>query len=177
MKNGNHPEQSPQLKIATLRLLVGFLGESRQGNWWDCAFISPTGRKFLHTVFPRTALQASIRSTGQAARIVHDSKIGRVGMFHLFRLPVDKEESLEGLVDEVSRLDISAWTASKDAALEELGKIASVKVSAPQGPVRIGVETEMLSPNAVTRLAAHYHSAFSGGFQCFPYFGAEAHAR
>jgi hypothetical protein len=75
---------APIVKLIKLRLLVGFLGERRQANWWDCSFLDPTGRRFLETTFPRTAFCAAVRSTTEAARLLHDSRIGRVGVFYLF---------------------------------------------------------------------------------------------
>jgi hypothetical protein len=94
------------LQIIKLRLLVGFLGEKRQFNWWDSGFLAPTGLRFLQTIFPRTAVEAALRSTSQAARALHDSRIGRVGVFHLFRLPVEKELMVEPLVKELANLDV-----------------------------------------------------------------------
>src|SRR5438067_6872386 len=81
----------PIQQLISLRLFVGFLGETRQGGWWDCGFLDATGTRFLQTTFPRTFPYAALRSTAEAARLVHDSRIGRVGVFHLFRLPVDIE--------------------------------------------------------------------------------------
>lgn len=158
------------LQILKLRLLVGFLGEKRQANWWDCAFLSPTGHRFLQTTFPRTAVEAALRSTCHAARALHDSRMGRVGLFHLLRLPVEKEDIIESLVPEVRGFDSSKWLASTEAALAELGSLAKTKLTAPAGPVQVGVPKTIFTPTAISEMAVHYHSAFAGGFQCFPYF-------
>src|SRR5438309_500108 len=92
----------PVDNIIRLRLLVGFLGEKRHAGWWDSGFLDPTGGRFLSATFPRTFLVAGIRSATEAARLVHDSQIGRVGVFHLFRLPVDIEDRLEVHLTEVA---------------------------------------------------------------------------
>lgn len=158
------------LQIIKLRLLVGYLGENRQANWWDCGFLDATGRRFLEITFPRTAVQAALRSTSQAARLVHDARIGRVGMFHLFRLPVEKEDRVEAAIAEAGNLDVQVLTASREAALDELASMSDRRVSAPTGPVQVGVERNILTPAAISEMAAHYYSGFSDGFQCFPYF-------
>ena len=169
------PTNTQPLQILKLRLLVAFLGEKRQANWWDCGFLAPTGQRFLQETFPRTALEAALRSTSQAARSLHDTRIGRVGVFHLFRLPLDKEDILESLVTEVRHFDVPKLTASKETALAELASLAKTKLAAPTGPVQVGVPKAAFTPTAISEMAAHYHSAFAGGFQCFPYFAGDQH--
>ena len=166
---------SPALNLIKLRLLVGFLGEKRQANWWDCGFLDATGRRFLETTFPRTFFCAEIRSNTEAARVLHDARIGRVGVFHLFRLPVDHEDALEAHIADWPSKDALSWISSRDTALEELQRMDESHVSAPQGPVQVGVEKKILAPSSISDLAAHYRSAFAGNFQCFPYFAGESH--
>ena len=160
----------PIYQIIRLRLLVGFLGEKQVSNWWDCGFLDSTGLRFLKTTFPRSFLLAGIRSTTEAARLVHDSQIGRVGIFHLFRLPVDMEDRVEVHMSEAA----GSWTkpapSNRDDAFVELGEFAESRITAPSGPVQVGVPRKILTAAAASELAAHYHSAISGGFQCFPYF-------
>jgi hypothetical protein len=163
--------QKPSLKLVKLRLLVGFLGEKRQANWWDCGFLDATGRRFLETTFPRTAFFAALHSTVEAARLLHDSRIGRVGVFHLFRLPVDNEDALEAQNSDVRSEDALSWISSRETAIEELGRMDEAHVSAPEGPVQVGFADKIFAPGLISELAAHYHSAFRGNFQCFPYFG------
>jgi hypothetical protein len=59
----------------------------------------------------------------------------------------------------------------------ELQRMDESHVSAPQGPVQVGVEKKILAPGSISDLAAHYHSAFAGNFQCFPYLAAESDGR
>jgi hypothetical protein len=160
-----------------LRLLVGFLGERRQANWWDCSFLDPTGRRFLETTFPRTALQAALRSTSEAARLVHDARIGRIGVFHLFRFPIDKEDRVEAHTTELTGSGAIGYLDSREAALAELARLAESRITPLQGPVQVGLEKKILTPSSVSDLAAHYLSAFSAGTQCFPYFTADTNAR
>jgi hypothetical protein len=168
---------TPINNIIRLRLLVGFLGEKRQASWWDSGFLDSTGSRFLSTTFPRTFLVAGVRSTSEAARIVHDSQIGRVGVFHLFRLPVDIEDRLEVHLSEVANSWAKPALSNRDDALIELRQFAESRISAPEGPVQIGVPGKILTAASVSELAAHYESAFSGGFQCFPYFAPTANGR
>lgn len=161
----------------TLRLLVGYLGQRKLGGWWDCDFLDFTGIRFLETTFPRTAHKAAIRSTTEAAARIHDQALGRIGSFHLFRLPVAIEDGLEAAVDRVQWPDTSPFVQSRDTAMAELRKLADAVVKAPTGPVQVGVEDRILTPTSVRELAAHYHSAFQDGIRCFPYFSARANGR
>ena len=159
----------PIQQLISLRLFVGFLGEKRQGGWWDCGFLDATGTRFLQTTFPRTFPYAALRSTAEAARLVHDSRIGRVGVFHLFRLPVDIEDQLEACIAETN-YDSLEIGLSRESALEELRRLSKSSLAAPEGPVQIGVPEKILTPMSVSELAAHYLSAFTKSSQCFPYF-------
>lgn len=165
------------LDLNVLRVLVGFLGLRKQHGWWDCDFFDATGLRFLETIFPRTARQAALRSTTEAASRVHDQALGKIGSYHLFRLPVAIEESLESAIDAIAWEKLTKSIQSRDSALAELNRIANALVKAPQGPVQVGVENRILTTTAVQELAAHYHSAFQGGIRCFPYFSAQAHGR
>jgi hypothetical protein len=165
-----NPVVRPIQQFIRLRLLVSFLGEKRQASWWDCGFLDATGTRFLETIFPRTFRYAAVRSTTEAARLVHDSKIGRVGIFHLFRLPVDIEDQLEACVPESVCDATHRMELTTDSALEELGRYAKSSLEAPHGPVQIGTPEKILTATSVSDLAAHYHSAFKKASQCFPYF-------
>lgn len=81
-------------KLLELRILVGYLGEKDQFNWWDTLFLDQTGRRFLQVNFPRSVFAAGVHSVVEAAKQLHDQRIGRGRVFHLFRLPAFSEESL-----------------------------------------------------------------------------------
>jgi hypothetical protein len=163
--------------FAQLRLVVGYLGERKQSGWWDCDLLDATGLRFLETVFPRTARAAALRSTAEAACIVHDKALGRVGNYHLFRLPPALEDRLEHCIDEVYWSESGKQVESRETAMEALIRLADAVVKAPSGPVQVGVERKILTTTAIRELAAHYHSAFQDGIRCFPYFAPEKHAR
>ena len=159
-------------QFVSLRLVVGFLGEKKQQGWWDCSFLNSVGVRFLSETFPRTARAAAIRSTTEAARLSHDAAIGKLGTFHLFRLPTELEDRIEAELDALDLSGQQLSISSMEEALDQLKKFVKDPLSAPKGPVQVGVEKKILTANSVVELAAHYHSAFSGRFVCFPYFAA-----
>jgi hypothetical protein len=171
----NEPARSAQIteQILLLRLLVGYLGQRKQYGWWDCDFLDSTGLRFLETTFPRTAWAAALRSTSEAACIVHDQALGRIGSYHLFRFPPVLEDQIEHSCDKLNWAEVSGHIGSRDMAMEALKSLASNFIKAPPGPVQVGVEKRILTNNAIRELAAHYHSAFQDGIRCFPYFAPE----
>ncbi|HNW36231.1 MAG TPA: BrxE family protein [Candidatus Ozemobacteraceae bacterium] len=158
--------------LLNLRAAVGFLGEQHQAGWWDTTFLSATGRQFLAVTFPRTPIAAGITSVTEAARRLHDERIGKAGVFHLFRLPLPIEEQMHRLLlDEVAP-QTADIIASRETALERLKKLGPGGLRAPDGPVQIGTVRTVLTGFAVEELARHYHDAFHRGTQTFPYFAA-----
>lgn len=152
--------------LLTLRYLVGFLGGKKVHGWWDCFFLDELGIRFLATTFPRSAQQAALNATVDAAQRLHDESIGRIGTFHLFRLPAEVEERMETL-EQLPVKDLN-----RDAAMQQLAQLADASIIAPEGPVQVGVEERIVTENSIRELAAHYLSAFKQGIHCYPYFGA-----
>jgi hypothetical protein len=153
-------------KLSRLTWLVAFLGSKSNANWWDCSLMDGTGLEFLKNVFPRSAAEAAFRATTEAAQRAHDLALGRMGCYHLFRFPLPVEEQLSKF--PLTHLGL----ISQRGALTELAGLADASINAPEGPVQVGVARRILTPNAVNELAAHYHSAFSRGIRCYPYFSA-----
>ena len=160
-------------QLAVLRLAVGYLGQRKQSGWWDCDFLDVTGIRFLEATFPRTAWAAALRSTTEAACIVHDQALGRVGNSHLFRLPPALEDQLEHALERMDWIEACKQIESRDIAMDVLKRIADAAIKAPIGPVQVGVVHRILTSTSVQELAAHYHSAFQDGIRCFPYFATE----
>lgn len=163
-------------QLIQLRLIVGYLGQGKQFGWWDCNFLDATGLRFLETTFPRTARAAGLRSTTEAACTLHDKALGRVGNFHLFRLPPALEDRLEHDLGRIEWDEAFKHVATPDDAISTLRQLADAVINAPSGPVQVGVEHRILTTTAIRELAAHYQSAFQGGIRCFPYFAPEHHA-
>lgn len=155
-------------EIQLLRYLIGLLGSAGSSGWWSCSFLQDTGLRFLGNVFPRTAHEAALSSTIEAAQKVHDEALGKLGCYHLFRLPLELEDRLAS-----SRVEESIFVDSPDNAMEVLRGMSDNSVRAPEGPVQIGVEKRILTSDSVQELAAHYRAAFDDGIRCFPYFSAQ----
>ena len=157
-------------QITLLRFLVAFLGEKKQAAWWDCSFLNSTGIRFLENPFPRTALSAAFFSAAEAARAVHDSKIGRVGVYHLFRFPAEQEDALQAASGKCVGADWQNEFCDRDLALAELKQIAQKEVTAASGPIQVGTTANLFKPSSLAGVAAHYHAAFVNGTPAYPYF-------
>ena len=153
-----------------LRFIVGFLGEKEQCGWWDTAFLGSTGLRFSEINFPRSAVAAAGTSVVEAARRLHDSRIGKGGVFHLFRLPPAIEESVHRGLMQVDAEQVKQTITSRDTALAALREFAGETVDAPEGPVQVGSVKGILTAKAVEEVAKHYLDAFENDKMTFPYF-------
>ena len=160
-----------------LRLAVGYLGQRKQSSWWDCDLLDQTGIRFLQTTFPRTAIAAGYRATTEAACRTHDQSLGRMGRYHLFRLPPEIEDQVELCAGRMNWETLLLQIGTPDSALAGLNELAEARITAPEGPVQIGVVRKLLTPVSIQEIAAHYHSAFISGIRCFPYFAPENDGR
>jgi uncharacterized RmlC-like cupin family protein len=164
-------DASTLAQIARLRLLVGFLGERSQFNWWPSAFFTPSSSAFLVPIFTKTAFMAQYHGVKEAASRVHDEHIGVGKVYHLFRLPEHVEQTLvthlrdQTFVDSVRpHLEVQAQ------ALEGLAALATSQNTSQEGPVLIGAVDELLGGKTLGLLAHHYRSAFAGNTQVYPYY-------
>jgi hypothetical protein len=171
MANLMHPVAQRRIEqYATLRILVGFLGEKDQFNWWDCSFLNATGRKFVAIDYPRSSLAAAANAATEAARRVHDSRIGKGRVFHLFRLPHAMEQKLHRHLLEMDAGQATGWLASKDAALQQLEQMATKPASTAAGPVQVGTSAALAAPATPGLLAGLYLDAFRSNSRRMPYF-------
>jgi hypothetical protein len=159
--------------LAILRLSVAFLGECEQFGWWPTSFLSPTGRRYLQFNFPRTHLSAGINSVSQAAKDLHDRRIGRVGVFHLFRLPHSIEQDLHLLLTTDFKDELGHVIEERDRAMKALAELAEGEKIHSEGPTRISGVDQIVHRPSVRKLAACYLWAFESGKQTFPYFTSE----
>ena len=159
-------------QYATLRLLVGFLGEKDQFGWWDSSFLGVTGRKFLSIVYPKSNLAAAVNAATQAACRLHDDRIGKGRVFHLFRLPHVIEQKVHRYLLDMDAGQASGWLASKEAALQELQQMATKTGSTAAGPVQVGTPTALAAPATPGLLAGLYLDAFRSNSRRMPYFTA-----
>lgn len=152
--------------VSRLRVLVGYLGERQQSNWWPSSFLDRTSEAFLAPVFGHAVANARVVGVTEAARRVHDDAIGVGRAFHLFRLPETLEQELHRTVVESK----DAAVASAEAALEELKALSSGEAAANPGPIRVGPLDMLADARWVPAVASHYHAAFTAGVPSFPYF-------
>jgi len=163
MKNNAHHT------ILKIRLVVGYLGERAQCDWWPTKFYEASSKPFLEPVFSKTSQLTQYHSVLEAARRLHDEHLS-VGCYHLFRLPEEVEQDLHNLVqlnnpETLAGLDMS----SKDAAMISLGKLADGVSSKSVGPTAVGSIDELDSTKTAKAIAAAYLSAFTQNAKTYPY--------
>ena len=168
---GPSPTQTRVEQLLLLRAVVSFLGEKDQFGWWDTSFLGSVGQKYLSITYPRSALAAGLQATGEAARRLHDERIGKGRVFHLFRLPQALEQKIhhQRLTEGGALLPS---LASRDAALKVLQGLAREPESQPDGPLRLGDAKALSGASVIGKLAGIYLGAFHGSKQTMPYFTA-----
>jgi hypothetical protein len=155
--------------ICEVRLLVGFLGEKQQFNWWESAFLSPVSKSFLTPVFPKTTLRSQYNGVCQASSLVHDSFIGTGFHYHLYRLP-DSIERMACMAADNSMDAITAVHLSSVAtAMARLEQFCVVPTPRCEGPIVVGDYNDRKLDSLLRKMASHYCQAFTGGYKCYPY--------
>lgn len=158
-------------RMATLRAVIGYLGEREQHGWWQCGFFGRGSGAFLSPVFPRTQILAQVTGVTQAAVLVHDERIGVGQVYHLFRLPEEIEQGIHRILYEPDVGErIAARVADVKAALSYLRASAGSSTAQDVGPVRVGEVASLYEPDSWTSVAMHYLRAFEGDLQVYPYF-------
>lgn len=155
--------------IAELKLLVGYLGEKSQHNWWESNFLGTSSGAFLMHTFPRTTLLSQYHGVNEAALLVHDEFVGVGKNYHLFRLPVSIERNVASAIQELSEnAGFINNLKSKEAAQQRLAELAT-KAEAQDGPVNIGAFDDTKLEHLMHTSAGLYLSAFQHGKKCFPF--------
>jgi hypothetical protein len=158
--------------------LVLALGESTRPAWWKTNFMNETGLRFLERLYPRSSFRAAVHAAGKAACEIHDRAVGRVGVYHLFRLPESLEMdvySIQSSTDEDFTGNLRSRLGQQDKLLEMLTPLCDGEEfkNNAAGPRRIGTDSDATTVEALGRAAAVYHQAFKLGKPTFPYFAAE----
>jgi hypothetical protein len=156
-------------QIADLRILVGFLGEKNQQNWWASSFLTPSAKTYLTPIFPRTLLQAQHRGVTAAATLVHDDVIGVGATYHLFRLPESIELELDRLFQATPADQYLAVIHDAHNALEQLQALAGAAQASQEGPMLVGDYRADDLANLVQQVAAGYLTAFQNNVRCYPF--------
>jgi hypothetical protein len=161
-------------QLANLRLLVGYLGEQHQYNWWPSAFFTSSSRAFLVPMFSKTAFLAQYHGVKAAASRMHDDHIGLGKVYHLFRLPERLEQALFQRLQDHAFMDaLRAPLHDKDQALERLATCADSHPASAEGPVLVGDIAELGHGKTFGRLAQYYWSAFAQNTHVYPYYGEQ----
>jgi hypothetical protein len=161
--------------VAEIRLLVGFLGEKSQQNWWSSNFIGATSGAFLAPIFSRTTMLASYYGVCESAMLVHDGRIGVGANFHLYRLPDSVERAAANEVaSSTGKALIDSVLSSSEAALIRLSELSLKNTDKVEGPFFVGSYSDESFKDLLQQSASHYLNAFKGDYKCFPYMrGAE----
>jgi len=158
--------------LTLMRFSVTVLGQRAHGGWWDCQFLDEAGLESLDYNFPKAPLAAGFTATCLAAKALHDERIGRTGVIHLFRL----EPELEMLVQRATARDagqmLRELPMDRDASMAALTRLAGDEIDTPEGPVQIGLLPDLASPRGIAEMAKHYQAGFRLGLRVFPYFAA-----
>ncbi|MDI9846721.1 BrxE family protein [Rhodoblastus sp. 17X3] len=167
-ENSADRNASALLGMVSLRLAVGLLGERDNAGWWTSGFLSPTSTAFLVPVFGGNVLQARYQGVLEAAKRVHDERIGVGHVFHLFRLPESMEQRLFEAVQSGGS-DLAKTISSSDSAKATLESFANKATAARPGPALMASSETFDSTAWVSEAASLYSAAFGAGLQCFPY--------
>jgi hypothetical protein len=157
--------------LLRLRLLVSYLGEQAQYNWWSSTFMGATGASVLAYPFPRTAHLAQYHGVVQAARKTHDDLIGVGKVLHLFRVPEEVEQDLHAMVLQRGPSGL-AVASGRDEAFAQLLEMGDQRVSSQVGPVLVGEPGQLLAQDAIRKVAGIYAASFASGQRAYPYFKA-----
>jgi hypothetical protein len=153
-----------------LRLIVGYLGERENFNWWSTEFFSGSSRQFLEPAFPKTYPLAQYHGVSEAARRLHDDHIGKGQVLHLFRLPEELEHNLHNLMlQELPADDLLEVLKDKTTALQSLAELAASSVTKAEGPVSVGKRIDANQRTTIQKIAQIYLGAFKAGVRSYPY--------
>lgn len=169
--NSIYMETIATCKLATLRAVVGFLGEKEQAGWWPSTFFGRASKAFIAPIFGRTEMLAQCTAVTQGAARVHDERIGVGHVSHLFRLPEHLEQRIHTALQDPEVIGtIGEAIATKDAALEFLGGHVGRGSGTGIGPIWVGSLADLRSADGWSVVAAHYLRGVEAGVEVFPYF-------
>ncbi|MEI7910005.1 MAG: BrxE family protein [Verrucomicrobiota bacterium] len=158
--------------LIQLRLAVAVLGQRDHAAWWDCQFLDAAGLESLDYNFPKAPLAAGFTATCLAAKRLHDERIGRTGVTHLFRLEPDLEMLVQRSATKQAGKMLAGLSLDREASLSELARLAGEEIDSPEGPVQIGILEDASTQRGITALARHYHAGFRLGLRIYPYFAS-----
>ncbi len=159
--------------IIEARFLVAKLGEIASPPWWRSEATSIVGRRMLERLYPRTFLTASLETASRAASIEHDLHLGKIGAYHLFRLPTVYETAIHDQLQMPATKNLLQTIAALDKSeqiLIALSALAGIEnLSMARGPLRCGIIDELRNNRPIQRMCVAYLSAFRGSWNVYPY--------
>lgn len=155
--------------IAELRILIGYLGEKSQANWWSSDFFSATATAFLAPIFNRSLFLAQYQGVTAAAAKIHDNTIGIGRIYHLFRLPISLEQASAEMLNDIKFVQtVQTRLVNRESALARLAELAEKQDALSSGPILVGqLDQDILAE--LMRAAGMYHAAFISDIQTYPY--------
>ena len=159
-------------RLVRLRLSVAVIGQRNHAGWWDCQFLDQAGLESLDYNFPKAPLAAGFTATCLAAKRLHDERIGRTGVTHLFRLEPELEMLVQRAATQDSGIMLHEMALDHEACMAELARQAGEEIDSPEGPVQVGTLEHGSTYRGVTEMARRYHAGFRLGLRIFPYFAA-----
>ncbi len=164
--------------VVSARFLVACLGETASPAWWRSEATDATSRRLLERLYPRTFLVASLDTASRAAALEHDNHLGRIGTYHLFRLPAGTESALHELLAGETGMALLRQLASLEHPEQRLARLDEVagqsEVTSARGPLRCGSVDDLPSGRVLQRMCAAYAHAFRDGTPVYPYVDREA---
>jgi hypothetical protein len=178
MSKGNENDIPRQILTVRLRALVLALGETSAPAWWKTEFMNETGLRFLERLYPRTPIRAAVHAAGRAACEVHDKAVGRVGVYHLFRMPASSELENHFSPTSDDATFISRFRSCLERREDLMEMLSNLCSGSPLkgvtvGPKRIGTASDAAGTDALGTVASVYYDAFKRGKPAFPYFAVE----
>jgi len=139
--------------------------------------MNEAGLRFLERLYPRTSFPAAVHAAGKAACDVHDRAVGRIGVYHLFRLPESLESEISRIPPDFDEEFVSRFREGLGSSEKLMNLLAALCKGATgldtdSGARRIGTDKDLVTLAGVKRTAAAYHHAFDQGRPAFPYFTA-----
>lgn len=158
-------------RIVSLRLIIGYLGEKEQFNWWNCSFLSKSSDSFLSPVFVRTTFLAKYNGVKEAVSKVHDEHVGLGDIYHFFRLPENIEQKLHQFINNNKLAEtIYESIIDKDKAFQKLKQNDPVSDTMSEGPIAICNVEEIVKTDIIDNIAGMYYIAFKTNKKVYPYF-------
>jgi len=166
----NELKDKDLLNIIKLRFAVGFFGENEQHNWCPSLWMTKNASAFLSPIYGDRLDTARYHGVVEAARRVHDERIGVGRAFHLFRLPEGLERRLHEIVARDGACKELSDLTEASTAEGALAQLAPDAKDASPGPVRAGDISDLNGREWIGSLAAYYRAAFKESQETFPYF-------